>query len=118
MQFSLLDYNTLSPVNPSVASRGEIYDATLSSSHVRQPFTALRFLLETISFQFFLATSSEILVYALPAHANGEKDGGATKDAIPQSTSDDSQLNKIKSIELPPIPGVPSGSNITFRAAR
>ncbi|KAG6378877.1 WD40 repeat-like protein [Boletus reticuloceps] len=93
--FSLLDYDTLSPVIPSVrVSEGEIYDATFSLSRL------------------FLATSSKLFVYALPTHPDGDESSSM------QSTSDNKQLDVIKTIELPSISGVPSRSNVTFRAAR
>ncbi|KAH0840085.1 WD40 repeat-like protein [Lanmaoa asiatica] len=88
------------PLIPSVSvGNGEIYDADLSSSHL------------------FLATRSNILVYALPA--NGGEHNDTTNDGAPQSNSDSlGGLDLIKTIDLPSISGVPSGSNVTFRAAR
>ncbi|KAG9317617.1 quinon protein alcohol dehydrogenase-like superfamily [Chiua virens] len=99
--FSLLHYNSLSPVIPSIHIHdGEVYDATLSSSHL------------------FLATSSNISVYTLPTPSGSEQDS-TTNGGIPQ-TSDHSPegLDVVKTIELPAVPGVPSGSRVAFRAAR
>jgi len=73
---------------------------------------------ETLSFQLFLATSSELLVYALPTHADGDKYNSVANDRIASSTLDNKGLDVIKTIDLPSISGVPSRSNITFRAAR
>lgn len=70
--------------------------------------------LETLLVQLFLATSSKLFVYALPAHADSDEHG----EGIPQPTSDNKGLDMIKTIEFPSISGVPSKSNITFRAAR
>ena len=61
--------------------------------------------LDIQSFQLFLATSSGLLVYVLPTHVDGDE-------------SDNKELNVIQTIDLPSISGVPSQSNITFRAAR
>ncbi|KAG8218803.1 WD40 repeat-like protein, partial [Butyriboletus roseoflavus] len=101
--FSLLDYDALSLVTPSIhVSNGEIYDATLSSTHL------------------VLATSSKLLVYALSTHANGEKHNKTSEGAILQSNLDfpPEGLHVIRTIDLPSISGVPSGSSFAFRAAR
>lgn len=66
------------------------------------------FSLQPSLYQFYLATNSNILVYVLPLHVNEAMDGA-------QRTF---QLDAIKILELPPIPAVPSGSHITFRAVR
>ncbi|KAF8558821.1 WD40 repeat-like protein [Imleria badia] len=98
---SLLDYDSLLPVIPSIhVSTGEIYDATLSSSRL------------------FLATSSKLFVYALPTHADDDENKSIVKDSTPQSTPENKGLDVIKTIQLPSISGVPAKSNITFRAAR
>ncbi|KAI9574517.1 WD40 repeat-like protein [Boletus coccyginus] len=95
--FSLLDYDSVLPVIRSVhVSEGEIYDATLSSSHL------------------FLATSSKLFVYALPITVPVAGRIGIAEDGI----SDNKGLDVIQTIGLPSISGVPSGSSITFRAAR
>jgi prolactin regulatory element-binding protein len=99
--FSLLDYDSLSPVTPSIhVSEGEIYDATFSSSRL------------------FLAVSSKLLVYALPTHVDGDEHYSKAKDDVLRSTSAKRALDVIKTIELPSISGVPSRSNLTFRAVR
>ncbi|KAF9222070.1 WD40 repeat-like protein [Gyrodon lividus] len=108
--FSLLAYDSLSPISqPIHVTNGEIYDATFSSSHV------------------ILTTSSSLLFYSLPTlsavdsekspkpkkkgkHKSGPQPSGSTRES--------QKLKLVKTIELPPIPGVPSGSRVVFRAAR
>ncbi|KAF9247145.1 quinon protein alcohol dehydrogenase-like superfamily [Melanogaster broomeanus] len=108
--FSLLAYESLSPISlPVHVTNGEIYDATLSSSHV------------------ILTTSSSLLVYSLPtlSAVDSEKSPkpkkkGKQKSGIKSSGSGSSlrELKLVKTIGLPSIPGVPSGSSVTFRVAR
>lgn len=76
--------------------------------------------LGTLSFQLFVATSSRLLVYALPTHANGDKHDQTAEGGTLQSNLDHTPqgLDLIKTIDLPPISGVPPGSNVTFRATR
>lgn len=76
--------------------------------------------LGTASIQLFLATSSKLLVYALPTYANGDEHNKTEESGIPQSNLDHPPegLSVIKTIDVPSISGVPSGSNIMFRAAR
>lgn len=70
--------------------------------------------LETLSFQLFLATSSKLFVYALPTTVLVAGRIRIAEDGI----SDNKGLDVIQTMGLPSISGVPSGSSITFRAAR
>ncbi|KIK30466.1 hypothetical protein PISMIDRAFT_5880 [Pisolithus microcarpus 441] len=102
VQLTLLSYEGLSPVaRPILVSKGEIYDATLSATHL------------------ILATSVNLLVYALPATLRSR---GKEKDAIidnlhtPIDSLPDLQLVKI--LDVPTISSIPVGATVTFRASR
>ncbi|KAI6164715.1 hypothetical protein EDD17DRAFT_1557576 [Pisolithus thermaeus] len=98
-ELTLLSYESLSPVaRPIVVSKGEIYDATLSATHL------------------ILATSVNLLVYALPATLRSRgKDN--QKNAIIDSLSLP-ELRLIKTLDVPTIPSIPVGAAVTFRASR
>ncbi|OJA20908.1 hypothetical protein AZE42_00895 [Rhizopogon vesiculosus] len=107
--FSLLAYPSLSPVvQPIQITKGEIYDATFSSSHL------------------VLATSLNLLVYALPEPPleGGEqtpkkKKGKQKGKGNPSQTSSQTpELRLVETIDIPLVPGAPAQSNVTFRAAR
>lgn len=101
-ELTLLSYEGLSPVaRPILVSKGEIYDVTLSATHL------------------ILATSVNLLVYALPATLRSR---GKEKDAIidnlhtPIDSLPDLQLVKI--LDVPTISSIPVGATVTFRASR
>lgn len=101
-ELTLLSYEGLSPVTrPILVSKGEIYDVTLSATHL------------------ILATSVNLLVYALPATLRSR---GKEKDAIidnlhtPIDSLPDLQLVKI--LDVPTISSIPVGATVTFRASR
>ncbi|KAI6105720.1 WD40-repeat-containing domain protein [Pisolithus sp. B1] len=95
-ELTLLSYESLSPVaQPILVSKGEIYDATLSATHL------------------ILATSVNLLVYALPATLRSRgKDN--QKNAIIDSLSLP-ELRLIKTLDVPTIPSIPVGAAVTFR---
>lgn len=101
-ELTLLSYEGLSPVTrPILVSKGEIYDVTLSATHL------------------ILATSVNLLVYALPATLRSR---GKEKNAIidnlhtPIDSLPDLQLVKI--LDVPTISSIPVGATVTFRASR
>lgn len=101
-ELTLLSYEGLSPVaRPILVSKGEIYDVTLSATHL------------------ILATSVNLLVYALPATLRSR---GKEEDAIidnlhtPIDSLPDLQLVKI--LDVPTISSIPVGATVTFRASR
>ncbi|KAG2077580.1 WD40 repeat-like protein [Suillus decipiens] len=111
---SLLAFPSLSPVAQSVqVPKGEIYDVTLSSTHL------------------VLATSLNLLVYALPKQPSedgGEKSPkkkkgkqkgkGKEKEVLSRTPSQTPELRLVDTIDIPLVPGVPAQSVVTFRAAR
>ncbi|KAG1892634.1 WD40 repeat-like protein [Suillus subluteus] len=111
---SLLAFPSLSPVAQSVkVPKGEIYDVTFSSTHL------------------VLATSLNLLVYALPkppSEDSGEKSpkkkrgkqkGKGKEKEIPSRTpSQTPELRLVDTIDIPLVPGTPAQSVVTFRAAR
>ncbi|KAG2043015.1 WD40-repeat-containing domain protein [Suillus americanus] len=111
---SLLAFPSLSPVAQSVqVPKGEIYDVTFSSTHL------------------VLATSLNLLVYALPkppSEDSGEKSpkkkrgkqkGKGKEKEIPSRTpSQIPELRLVDTIDIPLVPGAPAQSVVTFRAAR
>lgn len=103
-ELALLSYESLSPVaRPVHVSRGEIYDATLSATHL------------------ILATSVNLLVYALPAALRfGGKDNqeNAIIDNLHTLIDTPPELKLVKTLDIPPISTIPTGATVTFRAAR
>ncbi|KAL4081742.1 hypothetical protein V8B97DRAFT_87803 [Scleroderma yunnanense] len=100
---TLLAHNNLSPVaQPIHVAKGEIYDATLSSSHL------------------ILATTVSLLVYILPASLRCREKGKEKEDhlLVSPDISTLPELTLVKTIEIPAISGVPAGATATFRAAR
>ncbi|KAG1820347.1 WD40-repeat-containing domain protein [Suillus subaureus] len=111
---SLLAFPSLSPIAQSVqVPKGEIYDVTFSSTHL------------------VLATSLNLLVYALPkppSENSGEKSpkkkrgkqkGKGKEKEIPSRTpSQTPELRLVDTIDIPLVPGAPAQSVVTFRAAR
>ncbi|KAJ8595324.1 WD40 repeat-like protein [Rhizopogon salebrosus TDB-379] len=111
--FSLLAYPSLSPAaQPIQIPKGEIYDATFSSTHL------------------VLATSLNLFVYALPELTSegiekspkkkkGKQKGkGKEKDAPSRTPSQTPELRLVETVDIPSVPGAPAQSSVTFRAAR
>ncbi|KAG1753875.1 quinon protein alcohol dehydrogenase-like superfamily [Suillus paluster] len=110
---SLLAYPSLSPVaQPVQVPKGEIYDVTFSSTHL------------------VLATSLNLLVYALPKppledsekspkkRKGKQKGKGKEKEAPSRTPSQTPELRLVDTIDIPSVPGAPAQSVVTFRAAR
>ncbi|KAG1762250.1 WD40 repeat-like protein [Suillus occidentalis] len=111
---SLLAFPSLSPVAQSVqVPKGEIYDATFSSTHL------------------VLATSLNLFVYALPKPPSedgseksqkkkkGKQKGKGKEKEVPSRTpSQIPELRLVDTIDIPSVPGAPAQSVVTFRAAR
>ncbi|KAH7931388.1 WD40 repeat-like protein [Leucogyrophana mollusca] len=107
--FTLLAYPSLVPVaQPIHFAKGEIYDATFSSSHV------------------VVATSSNLLLYALP-QTDSEKPSKGKKKSKQKGKEKETplpianatpELQLVKTLTVPTLPGSPAGSTTTFRAAR
>ncbi|KAI6034332.1 WD40-repeat-containing domain protein [Pisolithus microcarpus] len=92
-ELTLLSYEGLSPVTrPILVSKGEIYDATLSATHL------------------ILATSVNLLVYALPATLRSR---GKEKNAIIDNLH--TPIDSLPDLQLVKIPG---WATVTFRASR
>lgn len=80
--------------------------------------------------QLVLATSLNLLVYALPEPPSegndktpkkkkGKQKGkGKEKDAPSRTPSQTPELQLVETVDIPSIPGAPAGSVGTFRAAR
>ncbi|KAI6003782.1 hypothetical protein EDD15DRAFT_2456247 [Pisolithus albus] len=102
VQLMLLSYEDLSPVTrPIFVSKGEIYDVTLSATHL------------------ILATSANLLVYALPAPLRSRgKEKNATHDNADTPMDSLPDLQLVKTLDVPTISSVPVGANVTFRASR
>ncbi|KAH7903981.1 hypothetical protein BJ138DRAFT_1187431, partial [Hygrophoropsis aurantiaca] len=85
-------------------SGDEIYDATFSSSHL------------------VIATTSKLSVYSLPQSdsdkSSKSKKKGKGKAKEKDNSVDAPELSRIKVLDISAIPGVPTGSTTTFRAAR
>ncbi|TCD66822.1 hypothetical protein EIP91_000900 [Steccherinum ochraceum] len=90
---AILQYPTLDPVaSPIHLPKGEIYDASFSSS------------------KLVIATTVSLLVYALPTKPEeSEKAAGKQKETLPE-------LELLSTIDRPTVPGSDAGSS--FRAAR
>lgn len=101
-ELMLLSYEDLSPVTrPIFVSKGEIYDVTLSATHL------------------ILATSANLLVYALPAPLRSRgKEKNATHDNADTPMDSLPDLQLVKTLDVPTISSVPVGANVTFRASR
>ncbi|KAG2158828.1 WD40-repeat-containing domain protein [Suillus bovinus] len=111
---SLLSFPSLSPVVQSVqVPKGEIYDVTFSSTHL------------------VLATSLNLLVYALPKPPSEDSDEktpkkkkskqkgkGKEKEVHSRTPSQTPELRLVDTIDVPSVPGAPAQSVVTFRAAR
>lgn len=110
---SLLAYPSLSPVvQPVQVPKGEIYDVTFSSTHL------------------VLATSLNLLVYALPKPSledsekspkkiKGKQKGKGKEKEVPSRTpSQTPELQLVDTVDIPSVPGALAQSVVTFRAAR
>ncbi|KAG1715952.1 hypothetical protein ID866_1241 [Astraeus odoratus] len=102
---TLLAYDGLSPISQSIrVPKGEIYDATLSASHL------------------IIATNFNLLVYALPtSFRTGGKGKGKSEGEDEHAVPSDStlpELRLVKTVDVPTISGIPTGATVTFRAAR
>jgi prolactin regulatory element-binding protein len=81
-------------------------------------------------FQLVLATSLNLLVYALPEQPSegseqtpkkkkGKQKGkGKEKDAPSRTPSQTPELRLVETVDVPSVPGAPAQSTVTFRAAR
>lgn len=101
-ELTLLSYEGLSPVTrPILVSKGEIYDATLSATHL------------------ILATSVNLLVYALPATLRSRgKEKNAIIDNLHTPIDSLPDLQLVKTLDVPTISSIPVGATVTFRASR
>ncbi|KAI0796505.1 WD40 repeat-like protein [Abortiporus biennis] len=94
---SLLRYPSLDPfASPIKLEKGEIYDIAFSQSTL------------------VVATNIELLVYSLPSTGQSEKP--KSKKSGKQKAAPLSNLELLKTVERPTLPGEDSGSN--FRALR
>lgn len=101
-ELTLLSYEGLSPVaRPILVSKGEIYDVTLSATHL------------------ILATSVNLLVYALPATLRSRgKEKNAIIDNLHTPIDSLPDLQLVKTLDVPTISSIPVGATVTFRASR
>lgn len=101
-ELTLLSYEGLSPVTrPILVSKGEIYDVTLSATHL------------------ILATSVNLLVYALPATLRSRgKEKNAIIDNLHTPIDSLPDLQLVKTLDVPTISSIPVGATVTFRASR
>lgn len=101
-ELTLLSYEGLSPVTrPILVPKGEIYDVTLSATHL------------------ILATSVNLLVYALPATLRSRgKEKNAIIDNLHTPIDSLPDLQLVKTLDVPTISSIPVGATVTFRASR
>jgi len=71
--------------------------------------------------QLILTTTSNLLVYVLPPSLRCREEGrgkDGKEDSLPVPPNILPELTLVKTIDIPPISGIPIGAIATFRAAR